>query len=121
MIDRLARTLAQLIQRGHASEVWCDDDNVPRVFGPAPDFAVLLRAAFDQLRESGAGHCKILLRIAESLKGLCPRAKAEHVLPIALQLTLLESVVKRSLPEIQDREEIGAVIAAARGDLEIKT
>lgn len=109
-IDRLSLSLSVQIGRGDARRVWCDDRGAPRVFGPAPDFALMLCGAFNQIREAGAGQGAVLHRIADNLAKLAAVGEARHASPIESQFDLLEGCAAR----LEDGAYGPAIAAAIR-------
>jgi uncharacterized membrane protein len=116
VIDRMASAVALLLQRGQAPCVWVDEDGVPRVFGPAPTFEVMLGAAFDQIREAGAGQGAVLHRLAGNLLKLARLCEGRHADAIRRQLDLLDAAARR-LTDDAHRPEIEAATRAGRDAL----
>lgn len=110
VIDRLTLALTVLGTRGDAARVWRDEHGAARVFGPAPTFAVMLDAAFNQIREAGAGQGAVLRRLADNLARLAKLTSARHATAIDQQLALLETTTSR----LQDQAERPAIDAAIR-------
>ena len=119
VVDRLTRALALLQSRGEAATIWRDDQGVPRVFGPAPAFDLMIGAAYDQIREAGRDHGAVVRRLAENLRKLAILADARHVHAIGQQLDLLERTARRSAEE-SDRLLVDAAIRAGREALRHK-
>lgn len=117
VIDRLSRALALLLVRYDAARVWLDSDGAPRVFGPAPTSSLMLGAAFDQIREAGAGKHRVMLSLAENLRKLAIAAHPRHANVLAKQLDLLESAARRSLLE-SARAEVQGMVNTARAALQ---
>jgi uncharacterized membrane protein len=113
VIDRLSRALALLQGREEAPQTWRDEDGVPRVFGPAPTFDLLIAAAYDQIREAGVGHSAVVRRLAENLRKLAEIANGRQVHALERQFELLDRAARR-IVEVADRLPIDAAIRAGR-------
>lgn len=114
VIDRLTRTLSRLTQRADAPTSWDDEDGVARVFGPAPSFTSLLDAAFDQIRDAGAGKHRILLCLAGNLRKLAAMAQPRQSAAVVAHIEKLEFTAKRSLESEPERASVLALIEQAR-------
>lgn len=101
VIDRLSLSLALLATRGEATRVWVDERGAPRVYGPAPGFGLMLAAAFDQIREAGAGQGAVLRRLAGNLAKLADSCAARHAAPLEQQFALLERAVSRLIDDAE--------------------
>lgn len=117
VIDRLTRALALLQARGEAPQTWRDEDGVPRVFGSAPTFDLLIAAAYDQIREAGVGHSAVIRRLAENLRKLAGLANARHVHALKRQFDLLDRTARR-VTDDADRLLIDTAIRAGREALQ---
>ncbi len=116
VIDRLSLSLALLVTRGDATRVWLDEDGAARVYGPAPSFALMLGAAFDQIREAGAGQGAVLRRLADNLCKLAHSCAGRHAAALEQQYALLETAASR-LQDAAERPAIAAAIRRGRNSL----
>lgn len=116
-IDRLTLSIGRLMRRGEARTVWRDEEGVARVFGPAPGFALMLDAAFDQIREAASAKHSVLLRLAISLKRLSALARPRHAKALERHVGLVQRETARSLAEDLDREEVDDCLQVARRHL----
>lgn len=103
VIDRLSAVLVRVMDRGEPSGAWCDRDGTARVFGPVSNFDGIVDAAFNQIRQTGAGNAAILIRLAERLEQLQDRAITEQQrAALARHAEVVTEVARRSLPEQSD-------------------
>jgi uncharacterized membrane protein len=108
VLDRLTTSLALLMTRGEAPRSWRDEDGAPRVFGPAPTFADMLDASYNQIREAAAGRQHVLLRQADSLAKLASLAEPHHDAALRRHLGLVGRAAERCLPDDLERGEVEA-------------
>jgi uncharacterized membrane protein len=113
-VDRLTLALGRLLSRGEARTAWHDESDVARVFGPAPSFALMLDASFDQIREAASAKRSVLLRLARSLDRLSALAAPRHAEALERHVGLLRREATRSLVEELDRTEVDACLRHAR-------
>jgi uncharacterized membrane protein len=110
VIDRLTCSLAMLTARSEAPRVWRDSEGAARVFGPSPTFELMLDAAYDQIRESGADKQRVLLRLAEGLGKLAALAGPRHEEALRRHLELLARTARRGIVDDVERAEVEAEI-----------
>ena len=122
VIDRLALSLSQVLERGPPQQVWRDDEGHVRVAGPASDFEGILDAAFTQIRQSGEPHAAILIRLAEKVGQLGTQAQLPaqsetdptHRNALLAQLDLIMAAGRRGLPEQADQRVLEKRVDLAR-------
>ncbi len=77
VVDRLAQSLALLMQRAEPRRVWRDGDGIVRLTLPVSGFDGIADAAFNQIRQSAEGHADVLIRLIEGLGALAEHTHAE--------------------------------------------
>lgn len=65
-IDWLGVATAQLARRGMPARCYRDDDGQVRLIANAPTFPGVVDAAFQQIRQAGAGHVAVAIRLLET-------------------------------------------------------
>jgi uncharacterized membrane protein len=113
-IDRLARSIAVIMQRGAAQSLWCDQDGFVRVTAPAVTFEGLVDAALTQIRQVASSHPAILIRLAENIGQLLLLATPEHARVLLKHVTLVEAAGRRNIPDASDLNDLEERIAHAR-------
>jgi uncharacterized membrane protein len=73
-VDVLGDALRRVATRRPSSPVRRDEDGVPRVVGHPITLASLLDAAFNQLRQYGAGSVAVTIRLLETVAALAAQA-----------------------------------------------
>ena len=103
VIDRLSAVLVAVMDRGEPSGAWRDRDGTPRVFGPVSNFDGIVDAAFNQIRQTGAGNAAVLIRLAERLGQLKIGATTgRQRATLARHARVVADVARRSLPDKSD-------------------
>lgn len=69
-IDRLSSVLRRLAERKMPSGVQCDDNGKPRVVAKPRTFGSIVDAAFDQIRQNGAGCVAVTIRLLEAIEAI---------------------------------------------------
>jgi uncharacterized membrane protein len=113
VIDRIALSLRLMMDRGPRSTAWRDDKGKVRLLVPVSTFEGFLDAAFDQLRQCGAGHPSVIIRLAEKLAQLRELADAEQRPAIEKHLRLVLAAGQRHIEEPADRTDLERRVAAA--------
>lgn len=75
-IDWLGNALARLGAAGMPGRALCDPDGTIRVLTDAPTFAGVLDAAFQQIRQAGAAHVAVSLRLLETCAAVAPHLRS---------------------------------------------
>jgi uncharacterized membrane protein len=115
-IDRLALSLARIIERGAPQEQWCDEEGRLRLIMPNSHFDGLLDASFNMLRQYGNGSAAVLIRLAERLSALHELGDEAQRKEIRRHLDMVLRAGRRSLPEPEDLAALERRIPqAARG------
>lgn len=96
VIDMLSSALSRIFDRPLEAALLRDGQGRVRVVRDVTDHDGLVRAAFDQIRQAGAGMPAVLIRVSEALAALAPYACDEARLrPLLDQITLIEAEGKR--------------------------
>jgi uncharacterized membrane protein len=106
VIDTLSLSLARLMARCDAPRVWRDGEGVARVFGPAPTFALMVDASFDQVREAAAGKHRVLHRLAFNLAKLSSLVSMDRAPNLRRHVWLVEQAARRRIEERLKLDEI---------------
>lgn len=115
VIDRLGSNFEIILGRHLQPTVLHDDADTLRIYARRRDLSALLGIAFDQIRQDGAQHPAILIRIARTIAGLAPCAKTEtQRTALSNQLGLLEETLANGRHTESDRSAVSASIAEAR-------
>lgn len=103
-IDRLSSSLALALQRSGAQRIWRDEGQTIRLMAPTATFTGIIDAAFNQIRQSGAGHPDVLIRLMTNLAQLAELATTdEQRAAIARHAALAAEAGRRSIAEPLDR------------------
>lgn len=105
-IDRLGLSLVQVMHRGTAEGVWCDEDGTVRVTGKVTSFRGIIDAAFNQIRQSG-GQPAILIQLGAALGLLAEHVRnEEHRRVLAEHVRLVIAEGHRSIEERYDLDAL---------------
>ncbi len=118
VIDRLTRALALLIPRHDGITTWRDNAGAARVFGPAPTFDLMLDAAFDQIRESGAEKLSVMERLAENLLKLARIGDPRRAKSLERHFRKLKRASERSSQSGADRSTVQSRIGQGLAELD---
>lgn len=117
-IDHLGAALGDALGRGPPETVLRDDQGRVRVLASAPDFAGLVDAAFNQIRQAGRENAAVLIELADILGKLVPAVRSPAQRQAILDhLGLVERAGGRHLEETRDKADLAGRIAAARREL----
>lgn len=115
VIDMLSSALSRIFGRPLEAALLRDSERRLRVIRDVTDHDGLVRAAFDQLRQAGAGMPAVLIRMTEALQALAPYACDDaRRRPLLDQITLIEMEGKRGDFLDRDREALFARCRNAR-------
>jgi len=114
VIDRLAISLGQVLERGPPQEVWRDEHGSVRIVAPASDFDGILDAAFTQIRQAGEVHASVLIRLAEKIGQLAALADPRQCTALLGQLELIAAAGRRGLHEKADLAVLEKRVELAR-------
>jgi len=112
-IDRIALSLKRMMDRAPARTTWRDDNGTARLRLPVSTFEGVLDAAFDQIRQYGAGHPAVVIRLAEKLAQLWPSASEAQKPAIEKHLVLVLEAGRRNFEAESDRADLERHLAAA--------
>ncbi len=95
VIDNLSASLAHLFARGLEPSVHRDRDGAVRVVRKVADYRGLVGAAFDQIRQAGAGHPAVLIRLLDAIGRLAPCAPAADIRePLVAQVDMIREAAR---------------------------
>ncbi len=118
VIDMLSSALSRIFDRPLEAALLRDARQRVRVVRDVTNHDGLVRAAFDQLRQAGAGMPAVLIRMTEALAALAPYACDDaRRRPLLDQITLIEMEGKRAGFLDRDREALFARCRNARESL----
>ncbi|MBF0372567.1 MAG: DUF2254 domain-containing protein [Alphaproteobacteria bacterium] len=118
VIDRLTSSLTLMMTQPLGARVLRDKDDTVRVIAVTSDFAGLLDAAFNQIRQTSGGRVDILARLLESLGKLAPHVHNEDQRRVlALHLRMIGDLAWATVTEPHDLEALRARHEAAREGL----
>jgi uncharacterized membrane protein len=106
VIDRLALSVHQVMQRGPAQSTWRDGKEVIRVIAPVSTFEGIVDAAFHQIRQRAVDSPDVLIRMAESLTRLMQQAEPDQRAVLAEHLRLVVDAGRRNIEERTDLEAL---------------
>ncbi len=113
VIDRLAASFAAIMRRGEPEPLRRDGDGTIRLLQPVTDFAGLLDAAFNEIRQAGAAQPAILIRLADRLGQLLVHADDARSEAIRHHLQRVHTGARETIPNADDRDDFEARIADA--------
>ncbi len=114
VVDRLATSLAAMMERGAIQGAWRDDDGVVRLLVPSSTFAGIADAAFNGIRQAAAGHPAVLIALVDRLGQLLQHANHEQAAALLSHIDKVEETGTRTIADACDRADFDARIAAAR-------
>ena len=107
VLDHLGAALAETMRRAKEPSIHRDADGAARVIAPVSDDRGLIEAAFNQIRQAGAGHPAILIHLLDTLGGLAPHVRTEEQRRALLEQTeAVAAASRRSVPEALDQAAI---------------
>lgn len=113
VVDRIALSLRLMMDRAPARTTWRDEEGGARLLLPVSTFEGLLDAAFDQIRQYGAAHPAVVIRLAEKLAQLWQFANDEQRPAIEKHLDLVLDSGRRNFVSSSDRADLDRHVAAA--------
>ena len=106
-IDRLSTGLLHLMRRDFPSRFRVDGEGQLRVIADRPDFRGVVDASFHQIRQSGAGHPAVIIRLLEMLTLLLEQATSDqHRGALEHHVALVRRAGVRETAEARDRRDI---------------
>lgn len=113
VIDRVALSLKLMMDRAPPRTTWRDSEGTARLLLPVSTFEGLLDAAFDHIRQYGAAHPAVMIRLAEKLAQLWPSASEMQKPAIEKHLELVLEAGRQSFAAESDRADLERHLAAA--------
>ncbi|MEQ9348150.1 MAG: DUF2254 domain-containing protein [Thalassospira sp.] len=111
VIYRLGRALPHAMTFKYPVGTWNDDDGIIRVQASLSDFAGMLGAAFDQIRQSASAKPDVLLPMAEVIESLIKLSKTDHQSTILRDhARLILRAAERDIREEDDRKAVETAI-----------
>lgn len=119
VIDSLSSSLGHIFERGLEPPVLCDADGRIRVVRSVPDHAGMVGAAFDQIRQTGAGNPAVLIRVVDAIARLAPYVRNEgQRIPLLEQLDMIAIAAEQTVHMPRDQETLTTRYHDARRRLE---
>ena len=117
-IDQLSASLSRIMECDLPSGVHRDSDDQVRVVCPAPSYASLLGASFDQIRQNGVDKPMIAIRLIDAMARIGPHVR----LPVQLdalgeQLRIVAEAASRTVEDPSDQADVARRVASARTSL----
>jgi uncharacterized membrane protein len=106
-IDELSAGLAKIMVRADLPRIVRDDGGRARIVRDAPDFAGLLSAAFNQIRQHGERDLAVTIRLLDRIRDLIPFARKPSQLPPLLrQAKMAYDAAIKSVDGEDDRADL---------------
>lgn len=113
-IDELGAGLALVARRAAQPRVLRDADGAPRVLLKRVDFAGLADIAFNQIRQNGAAHPAVMLRLLEMIAAVAERLGAdEHRAELRRHARAIHGAAMAVASEPGDRADLDARLTRA--------
>ncbi len=113
VIDRLANSLARIMERSLPQSVFRDEKGIVRVYAPQADFEGIADVAFNQIRQAGAEQPAIMIRLADRLGQLLGVADTRQSAVLRVHLERVRETGARAIADVSDRKALDARIASA--------
>ncbi len=84
-VEELASGLALVSERSAQPRILRDDDGVPRVLVKPVDFEGVSDITFNQIRQNGAAHPAVMIRMLEAIIALAPTVNDSHARTVLLR------------------------------------
>jgi uncharacterized membrane protein len=114
VINRLAAALASTSMRSLAASEYRDESGTLRLVADVIDYADLVDAAFQQIRQSAQSNVAVLVELGGRLTDLLLTIGGSRSEPIVRQLRILERLIP-TLNEPEDQRALASVIGPALG------
>jgi uncharacterized membrane protein len=95
-IDWLGAAMVQIGRHPEPTGGWCSDDGTLRLVEPALHFERELKAAFDLIRQSGAGNPAVLIRLLDALTGMAPLVHHDRLVALRRHVELVHDTALQS-------------------------
>ncbi len=97
VIDNLSASLGHIFGRGLEPSVLCDQDGAVRVVRTVADRRGIIGAAFDQIRQAGAAHPAVLIRLLDAIGRVAPCATSADIRePLLAQMDMIREAGRNS-------------------------
>jgi uncharacterized membrane protein len=112
-IDRLATALCSVAQRSFPSIFRYDEHHKLRVIARSVNFAGIVNAAFDPIRQYGRSSAQVTIRLLEAIAiiAACARREADRK-ALLDQALMIKRGSRDGLPEERDRADVAARFSA---------
>jgi uncharacterized membrane protein len=118
VVDRLAGSIAAIIKRGDPQSLWRDADDVVRLITPTTSLDGILDAAFNEIRQAGAAHPAILIRLVDRLGQFLVHADEKQAKAISRHIDLVRATGQRGIADEADRADFLSRVEAAEATSE---
>ena len=107
VVDRLSVTLCRMMNKNLPSATFKDCDGSLRMVWPRPNYASLISAAFDQIRQNGADKPLVVIHLIKAIGRIADHAKIPgQVDALKGQLNVILNAAKR---EVDDPSDLSAI------------
>lgn len=121
-VDWLGVSLGRIVRKGLPDRWRYDDFGQLRVMAPVPDIAGVVDASFNQIRQLGAGHPAVMIRLLEVIESLLGQLKTvEDVRMLIAHADMIREDGLKGVQQERDRNDLErrhAAVYRARQDLE---
>ena len=108
-IDELGSGLALVAQRGAQPRILKDEEETPRVLVKAVDFEGVVDTAFNQIRQNGASHPAVMIRMLEVIHAVSSSlTNPSHRAVLLRHATAIHAAACAGAPDAGDRAAIDA-------------
>lgn len=117
-IDRLGAALSCAVSREDPSRFRCDESGAVRIVAHAFDTRGMIRAAFNPIRQSGAAHPGVLIRMLKALSSIAARARSSEVREVLREQVEMVERASHAFTEVLDRQDVEERYRAVLNTLE---
>lgn len=114
-LDQLTLSLARVMKRGEALQVFQDADKRTRLVMPVSSFEGITDAAFNQIRQRASGMPALLIRMAANIGQLLEQADAAQRPALQKHLTLVLRAGRRTIDDEADLRDLEQCASVAEG------
>ncbi|MBM0206950.1 DUF2254 domain-containing protein [Micromonospora sp. STR1s_5] len=119
VLDQLSASLSRLLARSPPSGIFRDGAGEMRVVCPAPTYSTLLAAAFNQIRQCGAGTPVVAIHMLEAIERIGQHAVLpSQVDALRAQLSTIWDTAEANITQASDRADVHAVYEKALRSLD---
>lgn len=112
-IDWLGAAMVQIGRHPEPTGGWCSDDGALRLVEPALHFERELKAAFDLIRQSGAGNPAVLIRLLDALTEMAPLVHHDRLVALRRHVELVHDTALHARFVTSDLDDLKSRHAAA--------